>query len=68
MSNEFKGEMEAGEKEGLFINELDSLTSRFSQEYEMTYAQIIGCLDIFKMHIHKECQIQVEKENNDHQG
>lgn len=61
--------LEPYQKEGLFINELDSLTSHFSQEYEMTYAQIIGCLTIFKGHMEQECRKQVSQEQDEeHQG
>lgn len=47
-------EMLPFEKEAMFAEELESLISRFCQEYNMTYAQIIGLLYI------KACEVVSE--------
>lgn len=41
-------EMPPYEKEEIFSEELHKLINHFCQEYDMTYAQIIGCLEIVK--------------------
>ena len=37
-----------------FSDELVRLIDRMRQEYEMTYAEIIGCLELIKLSIAKE--------------
>lgn len=46
--------MEPYEKEEIFAREVESLITRFCSEYNMTYAQIIGVLDIAKFNLTRE--------------
>jgi hypothetical protein len=47
-----------------FLTELDLQINRFRQEYEMTYAELIGCLEIKKSEILQEMQ-EDEDEDED---
>lgn len=40
--------MEAYEKEKRFLEEVEKLLQRFTSEYDMTYAQLLGCFDVIK--------------------
>lgn len=40
--------MEPFEKERIFGEELNLLIDRFCSEYQMTYVQVIGCLEVIK--------------------
>ncbi len=59
------GEMSPMEKEAAYLSELQSLTDRFCKEYDMSYAQLLGCLDYFKDEIRQECRKAAQEEQNE---
>ena len=41
--------MDAHEQSEVFYNELHGLVDRFKEEFDMTYMQLIGVLEMYKM-------------------
>ena len=37
-----------------YLLEIERITNHFRLEFDMTYAELIGCLEIFKQDIHRE--------------
>jgi hypothetical protein len=50
--------METYEKEEVFGDELHTLIDRFTKEYQVTYAQIIGILEVVKAELIYEAFIE----------
>lgn len=46
----------AGNASKHFCAELDSLIERFRHEYDMSYAEAIGCLELIKADLVEECR------------
>ncbi len=45
-----------------FCEEVELIINRMRQEYEMTYAEVIGCLEVIKMGLMNEALDQDEGE------
>ena len=43
--------MEAFEKEEMVITDLEAVLSRHTHEADLTYAQILGCLEVVKHYV-----------------
>jgi hypothetical protein len=54
--------MTEGEQTTQFANELDKLVQRFRAEYDLTYAAVVGVL---QMKSHLLCQEAEEREDGD---
>jgi len=65
MDNPEINEMAPYEKEEVFAEEIEKLINRFCQEYNMTYAQVIGVLHIQIALLTKEGFMEDEEEEED---
>lgn len=55
----------AGKAAEHFCEELDKLIERFRQEYDMSYAEAVGCLELTKADLVRECQESYEEDDSD---
>ena len=47
-----------------YIDEIKRVTNHFSMEFNLTYAEAIGCLEIFKNMLYVELEgLEYDKEN-----
>lgn len=56
------GEMLPYEKEDVLARELSRTIDRLSQEYNITYAQVIGCLEFVKKQVMEEANEEPQDE------
>jgi|WetSurSiteA1Bulk_404760.scaffolds.fasta_scaffold06136_2 hypothetical protein len=57
--------LEPYEKEGFFAEELELMVNRFCKENNMTYAQIIGVLEIIKSNLIEEALNESDDEEDE---
>ena len=48
--------MEPYDKEEALLNELERVLERHTKEYDLTYPQVLGCIDIIKASVIEQYQ------------
>lgn len=57
--------MDAHDQSEMFYNELSALVDRFKEEFDMTYMQIIGVLEMYKMELFCEAMSVMMTQDED---
>ena len=57
--------MDSHEQADAYHSELNKLTERFMEEFDMTYVQLIGVLEMYKMEVFCEAMAVAFEEDED---
>ena len=63
-TNAYAREMDAREQTAAYAKEIDAVTTRFSNEFTLTYTEMIGVLEIHKAELLEELKKSIQEDED----